>query len=191
MILLKPTSTGLATWLAAICFQVSSAAPTPPRPSPPSVKFALLPNAPLASDIGGAHLLLKNDADSSTAKPAFLLLSKPRGYHGGMKACWSIGDGGYIFIPGTAGANSLVSLLKRNAPAQMEVSNSSQFWVYNAFPGVLGKCLAVNKETEGTDWIPCDTQLPTVCFNSVMRRIRLFDDVSRQIKVNTPVGPIQ
>ncbi|ORZ16673.1 Carboxylesterase family-domain-containing protein [Lobosporangium transversale] len=191
MVLLKPVSTALAVWLAVAHFQVLDAAPTPPTAASPPVKRALLSTAPLASDISGAHLLMENDVDSSTAKHAFLLLSKPRGYYDGMKACLSMGDGGYIFIPGTAGANSLVSLLKKNAPAQVEVSAYSQFWVYNGIPGVLDNCLAINKQTGKTDWIPCDTQLPTVCFNSVMRRVLLFDDASRQIKVNTPVGPIQ
>lgn len=39
--------------------------------------------------------------------------------------------GGYIYIPGTAGASNLVTLLNNNAVAQKEVSAFSQFWVYN------------------------------------------------------------
>ncbi|KAF9392529.1 hypothetical protein CPB97_000611 [Podila verticillata] len=132
----------------------------------------LLPTAPLASDIGGAHLLLKNDVDSSNIKNAYLLLSKPRDYFAGIAACLSMGDGGYIYIPGSSGATELVSLLNNNPNAQPEVSAYSQFWVYN-------------------DLIPCNTQLPTVCFNSAMRRVLLFEDASRQVKVNTPVGTIQ
>ncbi|KAF9437351.1 hypothetical protein BGZ76_001117 [Entomortierella beljakovae] len=155
-------------------------------------KRVLLPTAPLASDIDGAHLLLKNDVDSSKIiKNAFLLLSKPRNYYDGMSACTSMGDGGYIYISGTSGASDLVELLNNNAPAQEEVSGYSQYWVYNAVPGVLSNCLAVNKNSGGTDWIPCSTKLPTVCFNSVMRRVLLFEDSSRQIKVNTPTGQIQ
>ncbi|KAF9114338.1 hypothetical protein BGX27_011158 [Mortierella sp. AM989] len=148
-------------------------------------KRLLLPNAPLASDIDGAHLLLKNDVDSSNIiKNAYILLSKPRNYYDGMSAC-------YIYISGTSGASELVELLNKNSPAQKEVSGYSQYWVFNAVPGVMSNCLAVNKKTGNTDWIPCDTKLPTVCFNSVMRRVLLFDDASRQIKVNTPVGQIQ
>ncbi|KAF9085267.1 hypothetical protein BGX29_002083 [Mortierella sp. GBA35] len=154
-------------------------------------KRLLLPMAPLASDIDGVNILLENDVDTSTAKHSFLLLSKSRGYYDGMNACLSLGDGGYIYIPGTAGANSLVSLLKNNAVAQAEVSAYSQFWVFNGVPGVLSNCLAINKNTGKTDWIPCSTQLPTVCFNSVMRRVLLFQDNGRQIKVNTPVGQVQ
>lgn len=57
-------------------------------------KRLLLPTAPLASDIGGAHLLLKNDVDSSNfIKNAYLLLSKPRDYYAGINACLSMGDG--------------------------------------------------------------------------------------------------
>ena len=85
----------------------------------------------------------------------------------------------------------MVSLLNNNSPAQAEVSAFSQFWVYNGVPGVFSNCLAVNKNNGKTDWIPCSTKLPTVCFNSVMRRVLLFDDTSRQVKVNTPVGQIQ
>ncbi|KAF9177844.1 hypothetical protein BGZ50_008309 [Haplosporangium sp. Z 11] len=155
-------------------------------------KRLLLPNAVQANDIDGAHLLLKNDVDTTKIiKNAYLLLSKPRGYYDGINACLSMGDGGYIYIPGTSGAEELVSLLKSNAPAQKEVDAYSQFWVYNGVPGIFSNCLAVNKNTGKTDWIPCATQLPTVCFNSVMRRVLLFDDKSRQIKVNAPAGPIQ
>jgi len=85
----------------------------------------------------------------------------------------------------------LVTLLNNNAPAQAEVSAYSQFWVYNGVPGVLSNCLAVNKGTGKTDWIPCSTSLPTVCFNSVMRRVLLFDDTSRQVIVDSPVGQVQ
>ncbi|KAG0349434.1 hypothetical protein BG005_010979 [Podila minutissima] len=154
-------------------------------------KRALNSGAPLASDVGGASIIMDNDADSATSKISFLLLSKPRGYYDGMNACSSMTSAGYIYIPGTAAANSLVKLLKNNAPAQNEVSAYNQFWVYNGVPGVLSNCLAVNKNTGNTDWIPCSTQLPTVCGNNVMRRVLLFDDTSRQVKVNTPVGAIQ
>ncbi|KAG0052509.1 hypothetical protein BGZ83_002494 [Gryganskiella cystojenkinii] len=148
-------------------------------------------SAPVASTINGAHLLLLNDVDSSTTKNAFVLLSQPRNYYDGMSACSAMGDGGYIYISGTSGASDLITLLNNNAPAQQEVSAYSQFWVYNGVPGVLSNCLAVNKSTGKTDWIPCSTTLPTVCFNSVMRRVLLFDDTSRQVVVNSPVGQIQ
>jgi acetylcholinesterase len=60
-------------------------------------KRLLLPTAPKASDIDGAHLLLKNDVDSSNIiKNAYLLLSKPRDYYSGMNACLSMGDGELI-----------------------------------------------------------------------------------------------
>ncbi|GJJ77780.1 hypothetical protein EMPS_10139 [Entomortierella parvispora] len=155
-------------------------------------KRLLLPTAPLASDVNGAHLLLKNDVDSGNIiKNAYILPSQPRDYYSGMTSCLSMGDGGYIYIPGTSGATQLVDLLNNNSPAQAEVSAFSQFWVYNGVPGVFSNCLAVNKNTGKTDWIPCSTKLPTVCFNSVMRRVLLFDDTSRQVKVNTPVGQIQ
>ncbi|KAG9321486.1 hypothetical protein KVV02_005883 [Mortierella alpina] len=183
MILFKTIFSAVAVFLLT---SQTEAAPTQIK------KRLLLPTAPLASDIDGAHLLLRNDVDSKNViKNAYLLLSKPRGYYDGINACLSMGDGGYIYIPGTSGATELVSLLNSNANAQKEVSAFSQFWVYNGVPGIFANCLAVNKNTGKTDWIPCSTQLPTVCFNSVMRRVLLFDDTSRQIKVNTPVGAIQ
>ncbi|KAG0348904.1 hypothetical protein BG004_003736 [Podila humilis] len=161
-------------------------------PTPKLEKRVLLSTAPLASDIDGAHLLMKNDADTTNViKSAYVLLSKPRNYWSGIGSCLKIGDGGYIYIRGTSGGNQLVELLNNNPAAQSETSAFSQFWVYNGFPGIFGNCLAVNKNTYKTDWIPCSTHLPTVCFNSVMRRVLLFEDSSRQIKVNTPVGLIQ
>ncbi|KAF9993811.1 hypothetical protein BGZ79_001479 [Entomortierella chlamydospora] len=184
MVLLKSVFSAAAVLLltAQVCVE---AAPTKIK------KRGLISTAPLASDIDGAHILIKNDVDTATAKNAFILLSKPRTYYNGMAACTAMGDGGYIYISGTSGASDLISLLNNNSPAQEEVSGYSQYWVYNAVPGVLSNCLAVNKNTGGTDWIPCSTELPTVCFNSVMRRVLLFDDTSRQIKVNAPVGQIQ
>ncbi|KAG0229860.1 hypothetical protein BGW42_001325 [Actinomortierella wolfii] len=176
--------------ILALCLYsgLISAAPTPTR----RLAKRLDAGAPLASDIGGAHLLIKDLAQSDPIiKNAYLLLSKPRGYYDGMSACSAMGEGGYIYIADTSGAKDLVDLLKSNTPANIEASNHTQFWVYNGVPGVLQNCLALNKDTGKTDWIPCTTQLPTVCFNSVMRRVLLFDDRSRQIKVTTPVGQIQ
>ena len=51
--------------------------------------------------------------------------------------------------------------------------------------------MAVNKNTSKTNWIPCSTQLPTVCFNSVPRRVLLFADTLKQVIVDTPVGQVQ
>lgn len=44
---------------------------------------------------------------------------------------------GYVFLPGTEGANSLVSLLKNNSAAQPEVSAYSQFWILNGMTILL------------------------------------------------------
>ncbi|KAK5821469.1 hypothetical protein F5H01DRAFT_319009 [Linnemannia elongata] len=94
-------------------------------------KRLLSPLAPVASAFNGVSIILENDVDSSKAKYSFLLLSQPRGYYAGMGSCLTIGDGGYIYIPGTAGATSLVSLLNNNVATQQEVSGYSQFWVFN------------------------------------------------------------
>ncbi|KAG0067562.1 hypothetical protein BGZ89_005917 [Linnemannia elongata] len=125
-------------------------------------KRLLSPLAPVASAINGVSIILENDVDSSKAKYSFLLLSQPRGYYAGMDSCLTMGDGGYIYIPGTAGATSLVSLLNNNVATQQEVSGYSQFWVFNGIPGIL-----------------------------VMRRVLLFQDNGRQIKLDTPIGQLQ
>ncbi|KAH7046968.1 hypothetical protein BKA57DRAFT_58862 [Linnemannia elongata] len=125
MVVLKQILSSAVALLATL--QISFAAPAPTVVE----KRSLSSSAPLASDINGAHLLLLNDVDSETSKNAFLLLSAPRGYYDGMSACSALGDGGYIYIPGTAGASNLVTLLNNNAVAQKEVSAFSQFWVYN------------------------------------------------------------
>ncbi|GJJ77781.1 hypothetical protein EMPS_10140 [Entomortierella parvispora] len=148
----------------------------------------ILPKAPLATD--GIHILLNNDVDSSTAKNAFILLSHPRMYQEGMEACLSLGDGGYIYTPGTTEAKDLVFLLNNNSPAQVEVSAFHQFWVYDGSDPAKG-CPAVNKISKAMERIPCDTQLPSVCYNSAPARNIIFDDASRQIRVDTPVGQIQ
>ncbi|KAG0066470.1 hypothetical protein BGZ90_001397 [Linnemannia elongata] len=109
-----------------------------------------------------------------------------------MAACASMGDGGYIYIAGTPAANEMVSLLKNNPVAQVEVSAYSQFWVFNGIPGIFSNCLAVNKNTGLTDWIPCSTTLPTVCYNSAPRRTLVIQDSARQVKINIPgVGQLQ
>ncbi|KAF9273098.1 hypothetical protein BGZ88_004101 [Linnemannia elongata] len=130
-------------------------------------KRLLSPLAPVASAINGVSIILENNVDSSKAKYSFLLLSQPRGYYAGMDSCLTMGDGGYIYIPGTAGATSLVSLLNNNVATQQEVSGYSQFWVFNGIPGILSNCLAV------------------------MRRVLLFQDNGRQIKLDTPIGQLQ
>ena len=57
-------------------------------------KRLLLPTAPLASDVNGAHLIMKNDVDTTyIIKNAYMLLSQPRDYYSGMSACLSMGDG--------------------------------------------------------------------------------------------------
>jgi acetylcholinesterase len=65
-------------------------------PAPHLEKRILLPLAPLASDIKGAHILLNNDVDSSTTKRAFLLLSESRDYYEGMNACTSMGESKFL-----------------------------------------------------------------------------------------------
>lgn len=85
MVLLKPILSAVAVLFAALQVQAAPAKLD---------KRLLLPTAPLASDIDGAHLLLQNDVDSSNIiKNAYVLLSRPRGYYDGMSSCLSMGDG--------------------------------------------------------------------------------------------------
>lgn len=53
----------------------------------------LVQNAPSASTLGGAHILLDNDVDSKTPKYPVILLSKPRTYQDSKNACASLGEG--------------------------------------------------------------------------------------------------
>ncbi|KAG0050749.1 hypothetical protein BGZ83_004465 [Gryganskiella cystojenkinii] len=85
----------------------------------------------------------------------------------------------------------LVQLLNSNPAAHDEVQGFDQYWVYNAFPGVFGKCLAVNKTSETTNLIDCSTQLATVCKNGAKRRDLLQKDLTRQIRIDTPIGQVQ
>ncbi|KAF9395004.1 hypothetical protein CPC16_009607 [Podila verticillata] len=124
--------------IAAVLTALLSLSTHNPDAAPVRVdKRALNAGAPLASDVGGATIIIDNDVDTNTSKVSFLLLSKPRGYYDGMSACTSMNSVGYIYISGTAAATSLVKLLNNNAPAQAEVAAYSQFWVYNGVPGVL------------------------------------------------------
>ncbi|KAF9979906.1 hypothetical protein BGZ75_009081 [Mortierella antarctica] len=170
-------------------------------PGPSSIVFAapagavnkrlLTNNAPLADTIDGAHILLRNDVDSATYKNSFLLLSKPRSYTNAAKACQDMRDMPYVYLPGSPAAEELNSLLKSNAVTQSEVATSSNYWVFNAplFPGA--DCMSLNKETGELEVVRCFTELPIICLNSAPRRTVLFQDVSRQVVVNTRVGSIQ
>lgn len=83
-------------FLAAIIHNANAAPVPPPLAKAVGSSFKkrlILPNAPLASDINGAHILLKNDLGSMAPKYSFLLLSHPRDYYAGMAACASMGDG--------------------------------------------------------------------------------------------------
>ncbi|GJJ69798.1 hypothetical protein EMPS_02147 [Entomortierella parvispora] len=183
--------TAVAAAVVYLTLQAVESAPISPKSSKISKRDLLLPWAPVADEMNGTHLLNNNDVDTGTTKRSYILLSQPRSYYDGMNACSTMGEAGYIFIPGTIGGLDFISLLNKNSAAQPEVNAYTQYWVYNAVPGVFSNCLAANKATGSTDWISCSTLLPTVCYNSVMRRVLLFDDTSRQIKVNAPVGQIQ
>ncbi|KAF9154838.1 hypothetical protein BG015_011860 [Linnemannia schmuckeri] len=177
---------------------IASAAPTNVKATasssslPEVVKFnkrLIISRAPTADTIDGAHILLKNDVDTSTPQYSFLLLSKPRNYYDAADACKSMSDSAFLYVPDSPAAKELNSLLKNNAIAQPEVAASINFWVFNAFPGV--GCKSLNKNTEKTESSPCTTELPIVCLNSAPRRTIAVQDITRQVSVKTAVGTIQ
>ncbi|KAG0210434.1 hypothetical protein BGX28_009343 [Mortierella sp. GBA30] len=181
-------------WTIVAVVLLTVLAPVSAAPASSAEKRSLLlPTAPLASDIDGAHLLLLNDVDSSTPKNAFVLLSKPRSYIDGAKACLSMGDIIEAYSPETADAKDLIALLNNNAPAQAEVSVSSLFWVSSGIVLSLPneKCKALNKVSAKVESVSCCRKLPTVCRNTAGSRIPLLSDTSRRIQVNTTVGMIQ
>lgn len=84
----------IKTLLSVLTVALLAGVDAAPVKAPVVEKRLLLPTAPLASDIDGAHLLMINDVDSKNIiKNAYVLLSKPRDYYAGIAACLSMGDG--------------------------------------------------------------------------------------------------
>ncbi|KAG0291294.1 hypothetical protein BGZ97_005938, partial [Linnemannia gamsii] len=169
---------------------VVSAAPTNIKSAPSKLsKRLLVSKAPEADSIDGAHILLVNDVDSSTPKHSFLLLSKPRTYHEAAAACQSMFDSVFLYVPGSPAAAELNLLLKNNAIAQAEVAASTNFWVLNVVAGI--ECMSLNKVTDKTESLSCNTELPVICVNSAPRRTLNVQEATRQVAVKTAVSTIQ
>ncbi|KAF9925565.1 hypothetical protein FBU30_004678 [Linnemannia zychae] len=177
--------------LVPINHSFTSATPTKLIQSEPPklAKRVLVPTAPNANDIGGAHIFLVNDVDSSTSHNSFLLLSKPRNYVDAVAACQSMFDNAFLYVPGSTEASELHTLLKKNAVAQEEIMTSTNFWILNTSPSI--ECLSLNKGLEKTEKTLCTTELPIICVNSAPRRTLSSDETSRQIAVDTAVGTFQ
>lgn len=81
---------------------VVSAAPTSVKIESSINKRLLVSRAPTAETIDGAHILLKNDVDTSTTQYSFLLLSKPQNYYDAADACKSMSDskglGRFVYV---------------------------------------------------------------------------------------------
>ncbi|OAQ24184.1 alpha/beta-hydrolase [Linnemannia elongata AG-77] len=168
---------------------VVSAAPTSVKIASSINKRLLVSRAPTAETIDGAHILLKNDVDTSTTQYSFLLLSKPQNYYDAADACKSMSDSPFLYVPGSPAANELNALLKNNPIAQPEVAVSTNFWVLNTFPSV--GCKSLNKNIGKTESSPCTTELPIICVNTAPRRTIAVQDTTRQVSVKTAVGTIQ
>ncbi|KAG0066469.1 hypothetical protein BGZ90_001396 [Linnemannia elongata] len=168
---------------------IVSAAPTSVKIASSINKRLLVSRAPTAETIDGAHILLKNDVDTSTTQYSFLLLSKPQNYYDAADACKSMSDSPFLYVPGSPAANELNALLKNNPIAQPEVAASTNFWVLNTFPSV--GCKSLNKNIEKTESSPCTTELPIICVNTAPRRTIAVQDTTRQVSVKTAVGTIQ
>ncbi|KAF9549965.1 hypothetical protein EC957_002025 [Mortierella hygrophila] len=168
---------------------VISAAPTNLKAGSWINKRLHVSRAPRATTIDGAHILLKNDVDTSTPRYSFLLLSKPRNYYEAADACESMSDSVFLYVPDSPAAKELNELLKNNPTAQPEVETSTNFWVLNALPSV--GCKSLSKNTEKTESSPCTAELPVICVNTAPRRTIAVQDITRQISVKTAVGTIQ
>ncbi|KAF9927637.1 hypothetical protein FBU30_003013 [Linnemannia zychae] len=138
-------------------------------------------STPSASNFKGIHLLVENDLDSESPRYPIILISKKGSYAEGMAACKSLGEGGYSPL---AGGVDLASLLANTPVAAEEISNASAFWVENV-AGNDKNCLAVDKKGD-SQYVACNTRLPTLCFNTAPTSHFLVPDTHRQIKVGTP-----
>ncbi|KAG9068811.1 hypothetical protein KI688_011097 [Linnemannia hyalina] len=168
---------------------IVSAAPTNLKAGSWINKRLHVSRAPRAETIDGAHILLKNDVDTSTPRYSFLLLSKPRNYYEAADACEFMSDSAFLYVPDSPAAKELNELLKNNPTAQPEVAASTNFWVLSTLPSV--GCRSLSKNTEKTESSPCITKLPVICVNTAPRRTLAVQDITRQISVKTAIGTIQ
>ncbi|KAF9912794.1 hypothetical protein EC991_008656 [Linnemannia zychae] len=180
---------GMSPWVSNLVSAAPNFAPSSPESATILKKRLVIPKAPLASTIDGAHILLQNDVDSVTPKFSFLLLSKPRSYYDAAAACKTMFDKPYTYLPGMPASKELLSLLKSNAAAQPETAAATNYWVLNGFPNF--GCISLNKTSGWIETTPCTKKLPIICTNSAPRRTVLVQDVTRQVVVDAAVGKIQ
>ncbi|OAQ22905.1 alpha/beta-hydrolase [Linnemannia elongata AG-77] len=142
-------------------------------------------NAPSASRFEGVHLLVENDLDSRSPRFPIILISKKASYADGMALCKCLGESGYTPLAG--GAN-LSSIFVNTPVAVEEVASVSTFWVDNVVDNNQS-CMAVDR-TGASQYVACDSRLPTLCFNTAPDAHFLVPDTHRQIKVSTPKAGI-
>ncbi|KAI7828716.1 Alpha/Beta hydrolase protein [Gamsiella multidivaricata] len=168
----------VATALVAVLTIPSSCIDALPSSPQGTVSAANLDSdAPSAKELGGVHLLMENDVDSSTPKYPVILLSKPRAYKDAEAACASLGE---PLVDATYG--NLPRLLDITPVAQSELKGARYFWI-NADV----ECTALDRRSGETRQFPCTSvQLPALCTNSLPRTTFLTWDKSQQIKVEIP-----
>ncbi|KAF9999650.1 hypothetical protein BGZ80_003566 [Entomortierella chlamydospora] len=165
MVLLKISA--LMTMLATSTYYTAFASP-------------LDPNAPLANDLGGVHLLLENDVDSNTPKYPVILLSKSRTYGDSQTACESLRES---LVAPTFG--NLTSLLNNTPVAHEELRGSTFFWTKGDDKNNGSTCFAFNRKSGQTVKRSCNENLPSLCTNSMPRYIVHEANTTSQIKVKT------
>ncbi|GJJ77842.1 hypothetical protein EMPS_10201 [Entomortierella parvispora] len=138
----------------------------------------LVQNAPSASTLGGAHILLDNDVDTKTPKYPMILLSKPRTYQDSKDACASLGED----MVQPTGYGNITSLLNNTPVAQTELKGIRRVWVHN---NGNSKCTAFDRRDNSVVQLSCSARLPAICKNSVPRTVVGSNDKSKQITVTT------
>ncbi|KAG0229766.1 hypothetical protein BGW42_001369 [Actinomortierella wolfii] len=100
----------------------------------------------------------------------------------GMNACSELGEVGYMPIAG--GAN-LAGLFNNTPVVREEIASVSAFWVRSLLRSDGTSCQAVTKNGT-TQELPCNTTLPSLCFNTAPKSHFLMAATGHQIKVSTP-----
>ncbi|KAI1317082.1 hypothetical protein EDD11_009065 [Mortierella claussenii] len=137
-------------------------------------------NAPSASELGGVHLLLDNDVDSSTPKYPVIMLSSPRTYNDSQTACQKLGE---KLVAPTFG--NLTNLLNKTSIAQTELKGVTRVWV-DSGNSTATNCTALDRNTGQTLPLNCTVRLPALCSNSMPHYVSMHGNTTQQIKVMTP-----
>ncbi|KAG0048654.1 hypothetical protein BGZ83_006416 [Gryganskiella cystojenkinii] len=164
----------------SLAFLVASSS-LPTATTAATVATTLVQNAPSATSLEGAHLLLDNDIDSTTSKYPVIYLSKPMSYKESKDACAKLGED----LVQSSGYGNLTELLSNTPIAQTEVKGIRRVWVNNGNDN--SHCAALDRQNGSIVRLSCSTKLPALCKNSVSRTINggFNNDKSKQVTVQT------